>query len=84
MTGASDEISEETRLLAERVRLRAAGMPTESDLAGMTAEALSRKGGPMTTAQISAIAAEALEASRQLAERLAHLAELLSDRPGEI
>lgn len=84
MTGHDDDISDETRLLAERVRLRAAEMPTESDLADMTAAALSRKGGAMTQAQVRAVAAEALAASRQLADRLAHLAELLAERPGDI
>lgn len=83
MTGADEQISEEARLLAERVRVRAAAMPGERDLAGMTAEALSKTGGPMTPEQIRAIAAKALAQARQVTALLDQLAELL-ERPGEI
>lgn len=83
MTGADEQISEEARLLAERVRLRAQAMPGEGELAGMTAEALSKTGGPMTPEQIRAIAAKALAQARQVTALLDQLAELL-ERPGEI
>lgn len=84
MTGSDDHISEEARLLAERVRLRAAAMPGEGDLAGMTAEALSRTGGPMTPEQIRAVAAQALSQARQVTRLLGQLAALLESPPGDI
>lgn len=84
MTGADEQISEETRLLAERVRRRAEAMPGESDLAGMTAEALSMPGGTMTPAQIRALAAEALSKARQVSTLLSQLAELLESPPGDL
>jgi hypothetical protein len=50
----------------------------------MTAQALSTTGGPMTPAQLRALAAEALAKARQVANLLGTLAELLEDRPGDI
>lgn len=84
MTGTDDEISEETRMLAERVRERAAAMPGEDALAGLTAEALSMPGGTMTPAQVREIAAEALSKARQVSTLLGQLAELLETPPGDI
>jgi hypothetical protein len=84
MTGDDDDISEETRMLAERVRVRAAGMPGEGELAGMTAEALAAPRAQMTSAQVRALAAEALSQARQVSQLLGRLAELLEDRPGDI
>lgn len=71
-------------MLAERVRQRAAAMPGEDVLAGMTAEALSMPGGTMTPAQIRALAAEALSKARQVSTLLGRLAELLETPPGDI
>lgn len=83
MTGR-DDISDEARLLAERVRVRAAAMPGEDALASLAAEALSSPGGTMTPAQVRALAAEALSQARQVAALLGQLAEILEDPPGEI
>jgi hypothetical protein len=84
MTGTDDDISEEARLLAERVRIRAAAMPAEGDLAAITAAALRSPGGQMSPAQIRALAAEALAKARQVSSLLGQLAEMLESPPGDI
>lgn len=83
MTGADDQISEEARLLAERVRERASEMPTAGDLEVLAADALTATGSPMTAAEIRALAAEALANATQVSRLLVRLAGLLEERPGD-
>jgi hypothetical protein len=83
LTGSSDEdISEEARLLAERVRERAAEMPSAADLAGIAADALTSNGSAMTPEEIRKLAAEALTKAQQVSFLLGKLAGLL-DEPGD-
>jgi hypothetical protein len=83
--GADDQISEEARLLADRVRERAAEMPTEADVAALAADALTTTtGGQMTPAEIRALAAEALAKAQQVSILLGRLANLLDPPAGEI
>jgi hypothetical protein len=83
MTGADDEISEESRVLAARVRRRAGGMPTEADVAALAASALTTTGSPMTPAQIRELAAEALAKAQEVSSLLARLGGLLDDPGGQ-
>jgi DNA-binding MurR/RpiR family transcriptional regulator len=81
-TGDHDEISEDTRELAARVRDRAAGMPTAEQLASMTADVLSATGGDMSPDEIRRLAADALTNAQRVSYLLGRLAGLL-DSPGE-
>jgi hypothetical protein len=80
LTGQGD-ISDESRAAAERVRERAAAMPTAADLAGLAADALTSPGSAMSPAEIRALAAEALTKAQQVSYLLGKLAGLLDD-PG--
>jgi hypothetical protein len=86
MTGEdADEISEESRRAAERVRERAAGMPDAAGLAGMTADvlAVTTTGGQMSPADMRRLAAEALVKAQEVSYLLGKLAGILGDRPGD-
>jgi hypothetical protein len=76
------EISEEARLLAERVRERAAAMPTAADLADMTADALTSR-SEMSPAEIRRLAADALSKAQEVSFLLGRLAGILGDGGGE-
>jgi hypothetical protein len=84
MTDPDDEISEESRLLAQQVRHRAAEMPTEAEVAALAADAMTATGGSMTPAEVRALAAEALAKAQQVSILLGRLANLLDPPAGEI
>jgi hypothetical protein len=82
LTAAGDEISDEARALAARVRGRAAALPAAGDLAGMTADALtSPRSQTLSPDEIRQLAAEALTQAQQVAYLLGKLAVLLCDDP---
>jgi hypothetical protein len=76
VTGTEDEISEETRLMAARVRERAAGMPTAQQLADLSASAFTKQGEGMSPAQIRELVTEAITQSQRMAWLLGKLAGL--------
>lgn len=85
MTGPGDsEISDESRVLADRARRRAEAMPSAADLAAIAADALSNTSrSDMTPDEIRQIAAEALAKAQEVSYLLGRLAGILGDRPGE-
>ena len=76
VTGTEDDISEETRLMAARVRERAAAMPTAQQLADLSAGAFSKQGEAMSPAEIRQLVTEAISQSQQMAWLLGKLAGL--------
>jgi len=72
------EVSEETRMMAARVRERASHLPTAGELADMTIGA----GRDMSPEEIRQLATAAIEQASQVAYLLGRLAGLL-DEPGE-
>lgn len=88
MTGtqgtSGDDISEESRLMAARVRERAgATVPSPADLAAMTADALGKPGTEMSAAEIRQLAADAIEQAQKVSYLLGQLAGLLDSPAGE-
>lgn len=77
---ADDEVSAEARMMAERVRQRAAGMPDAADIAGMAMDASTRD---MTPAEIRALATQAIRQAEQVSFLLGRLAGLLDTEAGE-
>jgi hypothetical protein len=80
MTHAGENVSEEARMLAERVRERAASMPTADVLAGMTADALTH-GSAMSPEEMRRLVADALTKAQQVSYLLGRLAGILGDAP---
>lgn len=85
MTGtagnADDGISDEARVMAERVRERAAHLPDAAEIAGMAMDA--PRGG-MTQAEVRELATEAIKHAERVSFLLGKLAALLgSDPAGE-
>ncbi len=76
---SSDGISRETRLMAARVRERAASLPTPERLAAMAAEALRTPGRDMSAEEIAALADRAIAQAQQVSYYLARLAVLLGE-----
>jgi hypothetical protein len=76
------EVSEETRLMADRVRQRAAHLPLGADLGRLAADALERS-GDMTAAEIRQLAADTITQAQEAAWLLGRLATLLEDGGGE-
>lgn len=79
---ADDGASEEARLMAARVRERAATFPGPEELAAMTAEALGKPRQDMSQADIRRLATNAISQAQQVSRLLTRLAGLL-DEPGE-
>jgi hypothetical protein len=76
---SGDEVSSEARMMAERVRERAAGMPDAADIAGMAMDA---PRGDMTPAEIRELATEAIQHAERVSFLLGKLAALLGDPAG--
>ncbi len=79
MTGADDAISHESRVLAGRVRARAASMLGPDMLAGLAAHAIGRPDRDMTAAEIRALAADAIAQAQKVSYLLGRLAALLDE-----
>jgi hypothetical protein len=79
---SGDEPSAESRLMAARVRERAATLPGPEELAAMTAEALGKPRKDMSPAEIRKLATDAIAQAQQVSHLLTRLAGLL-DGPGE-
>lgn len=74
-----DEISDEARMLAERVRDRAASLPDAAVIAGMAMTT----GGEMSPAEIRQLAIDAIEQAQRVSFLLGRLASLLDEPPGD-
>ena len=79
---SGDGISEVNRLMAERVRERAARLPLGPDLGRLAADAFERS-GEMTAAEIRQLAADAITQAQEVSFLLGRLAVLLGDGGGE-
>lgn len=74
-----DEISEASREAAARVLRRAAEMPGPEEIARIADEAIETPGHVMTDAEIRRIAGRAASLSRELADLMKELGDLLGD-----
>ena len=82
-TGDDGQVSEETRLMAERILEQAATFPTPERLAAMAAEALRTPGRDMSAEEIRELAASAITQAQQVSYYLKRLAALLDEPAGE-
>ena len=76
--GASDGISEETRLMVTAIRERAARSPCAAEIADLLTSAAAR-GGEMTCEEIRALGRDTLDLASQVSYLLGRLAGLLPD-----
>ena len=79
---AGDQVSDETRMTAARVRERAARMPTPDDVAGLAARALDEPRSAMPAEEIRRLAREAVAVAEKVSRLLAELAGLLGESAG--
>lgn len=73
----ADEISDETRMIAEQVRARAAAMPGPDGIAGLAVDVLTADRGDMTPDQIRRLAVEAISQAQRVSYLLGRLAGLM-------
>lgn len=72
-------VSDETRMLAAQVRVRAAGAPTEEHIRALGVQALTSPGRDMTAEQIRTLTDHAVDQARQVGQLLTRLADLLGE-----
>lgn len=78
---AGNDISEETRMIAARIRERAAAAPSADDLAALLTSGAPAS-GDMSPAEIRRLAADAILRAQQISFLLGRLAGLLEEEAG--
>ena len=79
-TAGGDEVSQEARMVAGRVRERAESFPDAAEIAGLV---LDRNGGDMGAAEIRQLAEDAIRQAQQVSYLLGKLAALLETPDGD-